>query len=112
MVQHVEHHHACERFVAEWKPMSIGYDVDPRKQQDVGRDDIGPEFLDASRAAADVENATFRAAPKELPVKIPIQQTYRFLFFPPSAVDNLTLVQIIRAPWYGKTRDQMALSLR
>jgi hypothetical protein len=92
--------------------MSIGYDVDPRKRQDVGGYDIGPEFLDESRAAADVENAALRAALKELPMKISIQQSHRFLFFPLSAVNNLTLIQLIRAPRHGKTRDHTALSLR
>jgi hypothetical protein len=81
--------------------MSVRHCVDARKQQDVGGYDIRPEILDMRGSAADVENATFRATFKELPMKITVQQADRFLLFPLIAVNNLTLVQITRAPRYG-----------
>src|SRR5260370_36734748 len=101
MMQDVEHHHACKEFAPEWQPMSVRHYVDARKPQDVGGYDIRPEILDVGGSAADVENATFRATFKELPGKITVQQADRFLLFQLSAVNNLTLVQITRAPLYA-----------
>jgi hypothetical protein len=52
--------------------MSVRCNVDIRKQQNVGGDDIGPEMLDVGSPAAEFENATFRPDIEQLPVKIPV----------------------------------------
>src|SRR5215213_7116936 len=82
--------------------MSIRYDIDPGERQDVSRHDIGSEFLDVSRAAANVENAAFRAAFEQLSMKIAVQEAYRTLLLPYVAMDDLALVKTIRALGHGK----------
>lgn len=52
--------------------MRVSYNVDTRKQQDIGGYDIRSEILDVGSSSADIENATFRAAIEQLAMKIPV----------------------------------------
>jgi hypothetical protein len=54
------------------------------------------------RSATDIENAAFRAAIEQLPMKIPVQQAYRFFLFPYATMSLLALVQTARAFYHGK----------
>jgi multidrug resistance efflux pump len=101
-MQNVEHHHARKGSIREGQPVRIGDDIYTRKRQDIGGYDIGPEILDVSGSAADVENAALRAALQQSPVKITIQKPYRGLSFPNAAVAELALVKTSRVSGHGK----------
>jgi hypothetical protein len=102
MMQDVEHHDARKTAIREWQPMGIGDDIDPWKGQDVGRYDIGSEILDVGGPAADIEDAAFRTAIEQPPMKISVQEAYRFFLFPTAAMNDLALVQIGRTSGHGK----------
>ncbi len=93
MMQHVEHHHAGKDSIRKRQAMRVGNEVDTRKREDVGRNDVLANFLDVSCAAADIEHASFRTAIEQAPMEIAIQQANRRLVLPYVAMSLLALVQ-------------------
>jgi hypothetical protein len=83
-----------KKTIRKRKLVSVRHNIDPWKMQDIGRNDIGTNFLDVSRSASDVEDGAFRTIFQEPPMEILVQETYRLFLFPHIAVNDLARVEI------------------